>query len=157
MKVDTELLVPMAEANQNFSKVVRVVDENGVAVILKNNKPRYVVIEFDKYEEMQARLGRKHLARPIPAERITEEIALKECNYLVEALKLAADMGKVSSSYLQRKLCIGFMKASMIIDKLESLGYITEQNGSKPRSITFNPDEVDEIIEKLEREGANLI
>ncbi len=41
--VNTDYLVPMTEANQNFSKVVRTVDENGMAVILKNNKPRYVV------------------------------------------------------------------------------------------------------------------
>jgi antitoxin Phd len=40
MTLDTNLLVPMTEANQNFSKVVRLVDESGMAVILKNNKPR---------------------------------------------------------------------------------------------------------------------
>ena len=38
MMVDTKNLVPMTEANQNFSKVVRMVDESGLAVILKNNK-----------------------------------------------------------------------------------------------------------------------
>lgn len=35
MVVDTDILVSMTEANQNFSKVVRTVDENGMAVILK--------------------------------------------------------------------------------------------------------------------------
>ena len=43
MMVDTKNLVPMTEANQNFSNVVRMVDESGLAVILKNNKPRYIV------------------------------------------------------------------------------------------------------------------
>jgi len=38
MLVNTDYLVPMTEANQNFSKVVRTVDESGMAVILKNNK-----------------------------------------------------------------------------------------------------------------------
>ena len=38
MMVNTEYLVPMTEANQNFSRVVRTVDESGLAVILKNNK-----------------------------------------------------------------------------------------------------------------------
>lgn len=41
MTVNTDILVPMTEANQNFSKVTRLVDESGMAVILKNNKPRY--------------------------------------------------------------------------------------------------------------------
>ena len=39
------------EANQNFSKVAKVVDEHGTAVILKNNVPRYLVIDFSKAEK----------------------------------------------------------------------------------------------------------
>ena len=54
MNIDTGILVPMTEANQNFSKVVRLVDESGMAVILKNNKPRYVVMKFQEYDEIQA-------------------------------------------------------------------------------------------------------
>ena len=40
MMIDTNTLVSMTEVNQNFSKVTRLVDEQGAAVILKNNKPR---------------------------------------------------------------------------------------------------------------------
>lgn len=54
MTIDTRLLVPMTDANQNFSKVVRIVDESGMAVILKNNKPRYLILDFDEYDEIQA-------------------------------------------------------------------------------------------------------
>ena len=54
MMVNTNYLVPMTEANQNFSKVVRTVDESGMAVILKNNKPRYVVVDFDEYDTIAA-------------------------------------------------------------------------------------------------------
>jgi len=54
MNIDTNILVPMTEANQNFSKVVRMVDESGMAVILKNNKPRYMVMKFQEYDEIQA-------------------------------------------------------------------------------------------------------
>ena len=54
MMVNTDYLVPMTEANQNFSKVVRTVDESGLAVILKNNKPRYVVVDFDEYNTIAA-------------------------------------------------------------------------------------------------------
>lgn len=56
MTVDTNVLVTMTEANQNFSKVVRVVDEEGLAVILKNNKPRYVIVGFDEYDEIKTAL-----------------------------------------------------------------------------------------------------
>ena len=54
MNIDTRVLVPMTEANQNFSKVVRLVDESGMAVILKNNKPRYMLLIFQEYDEIQA-------------------------------------------------------------------------------------------------------
>jgi len=54
MMLDTNLLVPMTEANQNFSKVVRLVDESGMAVIMKNNKPRYMVLSFTEYDEIMA-------------------------------------------------------------------------------------------------------
>ena len=53
MNVNTQSLIPMTDANQNFSKVVRLVDEQGLAVILKNNKPRYVVVDFKEYDEIQ--------------------------------------------------------------------------------------------------------
>ena len=54
MMVNTNNLVSITEANQNFSKVARMVDERGSVVILKNNVPRYLVIEFGQAEEMQA-------------------------------------------------------------------------------------------------------
>lgn len=51
MKVDLSNLISITEANQNFSKVARMVDENGAAVILKNNAPRYVLIDYAKLQE----------------------------------------------------------------------------------------------------------
>lgn len=55
MTINTNAMVSITEANQNFSKVARMVDEMGSAVILKNNVPRYLVIDFNKAEaEMEA-------------------------------------------------------------------------------------------------------
>lgn len=51
MQVNLKSLVSMTEANQNFSKVARLVDENGVAVILKNNAPRYVILDYSRLQE----------------------------------------------------------------------------------------------------------
>ena len=53
MQVNLKNLVSMTEANQNFSKVAKMVDESGAAVILKNNAPRYVVIEYSKLQEVE--------------------------------------------------------------------------------------------------------
>ena len=53
MKINTDTLVSITEANQNFSKVARLVDEKGSAVILKNNTPKYIVIEYNQMEDYQ--------------------------------------------------------------------------------------------------------
>ena len=54
MMINSNALVSITEANQNFSKVARLVDEQGSAVILKNNVPRYLIVEFSQAEQMQA-------------------------------------------------------------------------------------------------------
>ena len=46
MNINVENLVSFSEATQNFSKVARMVDELGTAIILKNNAPRYVLLDF---------------------------------------------------------------------------------------------------------------
>ena len=52
MIINTNVLVSITEANQNFSKVARLVDENGSAIILKNNVPRYIIMEFSEAEKL---------------------------------------------------------------------------------------------------------
>ena len=54
MQVDINNLVSMTEANQNFSKVARMVDEKGAAVILKHNAPRYVILEYSQIQNQEA-------------------------------------------------------------------------------------------------------
>lgn len=48
MLINTNNLVSITEANQNFSRVARLVDEAGSAIVLKNNVPRYVILEYDQ-------------------------------------------------------------------------------------------------------------
>lgn len=75
MMVNTSALVPMTEANQNFSKVTRLVDEAGLAVILKNNKPRYIVVDFEEYEEIQsARAARRQKIEAMADQMISDNL-----------------------------------------------------------------------------------
>jgi len=77
MMLDTNFFVPMTEANQNFSKVVRLVDESGMAVILKNNKPRYMVLNFSEYDEIQ--MARQKFIGAVTDDVISENLeALRE-------------------------------------------------------------------------------
>jgi len=51
MIIDIENLVSISEANQNFSRVARLVDEKGTAIILKNNIPRYVLLDYNLFRQ----------------------------------------------------------------------------------------------------------
>ena len=53
MLVDTRNIISMTDANQNFSKVARLVDQNGSAVIMKNNRPRYLIVKFEETDSVQ--------------------------------------------------------------------------------------------------------
>lgn len=83
MMVNTDILVPMTDANQNFSKVVRMVDENGMAVILKNNKPRYVVVDFDEYESISVALE----ARKKKIDKLADTIIDENIDVFMELAK----------------------------------------------------------------------
>ncbi|MCL2211263.1 MAG: type II toxin-antitoxin system Phd/YefM family antitoxin [Treponema sp.] len=72
MVINSESMVSITETNQNFSKVARLVDKNGVAVVLKNNTPRYLILDFlqfnneeyastDEAVSCAKRLIKKHL------------------------------------------------------------------------------------------------
>lgn len=52
MKTNTENLIAITEANQNFSKVCREVDNLGNVIILKNNKPKYYICDIDQVFEL---------------------------------------------------------------------------------------------------------
>ena len=48
MMINTNAIVSMTEANQNFSRVVRIAESNGQAVVFKNNKPRFLLIDMER-------------------------------------------------------------------------------------------------------------
>lgn len=80
MMVNTNALVSITEANQNFSKVARLVDENGAAIILKNNVPRYVIMEFSEAEKMELALDEEII-------RISERLISKNLEAYKELAK----------------------------------------------------------------------
>lgn len=48
MILNTNQLLSITEANQNFSKAVKIADKQGSVVILKNNKPRYMIVNLQE-------------------------------------------------------------------------------------------------------------
>ena len=52
MVINTKQIVSMTEANQNFSKASKTADKYGEALIMKNNKPKYILIDINNYLEL---------------------------------------------------------------------------------------------------------
>ena len=53
MKIDTRKIVSISEANQNFSRIARMVDKQGELYIFKNNKPKYKLVDIEKYATIE--------------------------------------------------------------------------------------------------------
>ena len=73
MQIDTSTIVTATQANQNFSRVARIAEQKGRAVVFKNNRPKYLLIDLDaepqidmtedeKIEFVARRILRKHRA-----------------------------------------------------------------------------------------------
>ena len=60
---------------------------------------------------------------------------------LNEAIKTVIEYNQASTSFIQRKLRIGFNRASRIMDELEDRGIISEKDGSRPRQVLMTKEE----------------
>ena len=58
-----------------------------------------------------------------------------------EAVKLAIETQKISTSLMQRKLGIGYGRAAKIIDTMEEMGYVSRPDGNKPRRVLITMEE----------------
>lgn len=67
-----------------------------------------------------------------PKDELFDEI----CDFMIEE-------GHISTSQIQRRFQIGYNRAARIIDSLEEMGYVSGQNGSKPRTVLITEKQVD--------------
>lgn len=62
------------------------------------------------------------------------------------AIELAIECGKISTSLIQRRLSLGYGRAAKLIDKMEQLGYVSPQDGQKPRTVLITKQMYMEMI-----------
>ena len=65
---------------------------------------------------------------------------------LRDAVELATDVGKISTSLLQRKLSIGYGRAAKIIDIMEARGFVSAPDGQKPREVLITKTQFREMV-----------
>ncbi len=69
-----------------------------------------------------------------------------------QALEVAFESGKISTSLLQRRLSVGYGRAAKIIDKMEEMGYVSAPDGQKPRQLLITKQDYMEMLVKKEDE-----
>ena len=62
-----------------------------------------------------------------------------------EAVEVAVDANKVSTSLLQRRLELGYGRAAKIIDRMQEMGFVSPADGNKPRKVLLAPQDLAEI------------
>jgi S-DNA-T family DNA segregation ATPase FtsK/SpoIIIE len=62
-----------------------------------------------------------------------------------DAVRVVIDMGKASTSTLQRRLRLGYGRAARILDMMQRDGIIGPPDGSKPREVLKRPDWLEEV------------
>ena len=71
----------------------------------------------------------------ILVEPTTVKDSMNDDDVMAKAIEVFQAEGKASTSLLQRKLSIGYAKAARVMDKLEEAGFITAQDGARPREL----------------------
>ena len=54
MEIAEDILVPLEDVQQDFSRVIHIVNQSGMAVISSSDKPQYMVLNFSEYSKMRA-------------------------------------------------------------------------------------------------------
>ncbi len=62
-----------------------------------------------------------------------------------DAVEVALEMGKISTSLLQRRLNLGYGRAAKIIDRMQAVGIVSEPDGQKPRNVLISRSDWNEI------------
>jgi S-DNA-T family DNA segregation ATPase FtsK/SpoIIIE len=103
-----------------------------VTNFLKNNVPA-------EYDEKVVEGLTKEAANPIAGEEETDDL-------LQKAVELVVEYEQASISMLQRRLRVGYARAARLIDEMEIRGIVSGFEGSKPRQVLINKQDLDKLF-----------
>ena len=115
-------------------------DEEIRAVIdytIKNNEANYdeAVERAMEQDQSEQDTGGFNGGDGVPPQRDTVD------SYFKTAVKIVMQNGGASTSYLQRRLSIGYSRAARIMDQMGDKGYIAPASGSKLRKVLITPEQ----------------
>jgi DNA segregation ATPase FtsK/SpoIIIE, S-DNA-T family len=108
------------------------------------------VVEFWKVQS-QPEYDESFLIAPPSedGEEEPEEFDGEEDPMYQDAVRVVLEMGKASTSTLQRRLRLGYGRAARILDMMQKEGIIGPPDGSRPREVLKRPEWLREVEEQL--------
>ncbi|HSX12460.1 MAG TPA: DNA translocase FtsK 4TM domain-containing protein [Rhabdochlamydiaceae bacterium] len=103
---------------------------NVISFICNQSPPNYLIPSFDS-------MRKEEFALPEAEETARDSL-------YDEARAIVIETGNASTTFLQRKLKIGYARAASLMDELETHGVISPQEGAKPRRVLLNKVDSDE-------------
>lgn len=110
-----------------------------VEEICRQSPPNYLIDSFDHMEPKVETLGGGEVPHHLAPSGGSDLDPLYD-----QALDLVMKTGSISTTFIQRKLKIGYARAASIVDQLEAQGLISAQDGSKPRKLLLSSKRDDE-------------
>ncbi len=107
--------------------------EDVVTFIKENSKENYDSELMKQIEINAAQVGTKQSGKSQKAQDIFE--SNDEDELIEQAIEVVFEANQASTSYIQRRLKVGYARAARIVDQMEARGIIGPSDGSKPRQI----------------------
>ncbi len=118
-------------SENEIEKIVSFVKEN-------NGNAKYNTDFINRIEEEAAKCGTQKKGAGAAADIPAVEGGDSKFS---EAVKMAIEEGKISTSLMQRRLGVGYGRAAKMIDTMEELGYVSKPDGNKPRRVLITMEE----------------
>ncbi|MCD7943899.1 MAG: DNA translocase FtsK [Clostridia bacterium] len=106
--------------------------------------PNYDSGAIEGIDEAAARCGQKRTKGAAAA--AADDGGMDSDPMLMQALELAVESGKISTSLIQRRLSLGYGRAAKLIDRLEAMGYVSPPDGQRPRDVLITRDMYRELM-----------
>ena len=120
-------------SDTEVERIVTYISEN-------NGKAKYNTDFINRIEEEAAKCGNgKKGSSAAPVEDMPE-VEGGDTKFR-DAVKLAIEEGKISTSLMQRRLGVGYGRAAKMIDTMEQMGYVSKPDGNKPRRVLITMEE----------------
>ena len=124
---------------------------DGIISFIKKNAGHAAYSDdvMESIEKEAAMCGQKKGKAPIEGEDFDGD-GSPDDPMLKNAVELAVETGKISTSLIQRRLSLGYGRAAKLIDRMEQMGYVSAPEGQKPRRVLITKEQYMELVLKQE-------